>query len=135
MAANWEKDCILYEDRVEQKFSRPLEGAKMMKTKRTTDRRNQIKVMLELYKLENQGDRHEKTDAYDRLEKKLDPSLLRRYQKLIERKGTGVAVMKNRVCSGCKMVYPETHEMLRYRNFIHSCEYCGRFLVVTDKSA
>ena len=46
-----------------------------------------------------------------------------------------LAVMKNRVCSGCKMVYPESHEMLKYRNFVHSCEYCGRFLVVTDKSA
>jgi len=104
------------------------------KTKKRT--RNQIKLMLDLYRLENNGDGNGKTEAaYRRLEKSLDPALMRRYQKLKDRMGSGVAVMKNRVCSGCKMVYPESHEMLKYRNFVHSCEYCGRFLVVTDKSA
>ena len=108
----------------------------MKKKKQTKNRRNHIKLVLELYKLENNGQSKRKAaETYRKLEKKLDPALLRRYEKLKERKGTGVAVMKNRVCSGCKMVYPETHEMLKYRNFVHSCEYCGRFLVVTDKSA
>lgn len=106
-----------------------------MKKKQKTRSRNHIKLMLELHKLENNGQKRGKKDAYKRLEKRLDPALLRRYHKLKERMGTGVAVMQNRVCSGCKMVYPETHEMLKYRNFVHSCEYCGRFLVVTDKSA
>ena len=108
----------------------------MKKRKPTAKKkRDQIKLMLELHKLENNGDGGDKSKAFHRLEKKMDPALLRRYQKLRERKGTGVAIMKNRVCSGCKMVYPESHEMLKYRNFVHSCEYCGRFLVVTDKSA
>jgi predicted nucleic acid-binding Zn-ribbon protein len=106
------------------------------KKNRTKNRRDQIKLMLELHRLENNGQQKKKAEeAYRRLEKKLDPALLRRYHKLRARKGSGVAVMKNRVCSGCKMVYPESHEMLKYRNFVHSCEYCGRFLVVTDKSA
>ena len=107
----------------------------MKKRKPTTKKRDQIKLMLELHKLENNGHGADKSKAFQRLQKRLDPALLRRYQKLRERKGTGVAIMKNRVCSGCKMVYPESHEMLKYRNFVHSCEYCGRFLVVTDKSA
>ncbi|UCD56751.1 MAG: hypothetical protein JSV16_13120 [Candidatus Hydrogenedentota bacterium] len=97
--------------------------------------RDQVKLLLKLHKLESNGDGIDKTKAFQRLEKSLDPGLLRRYQKLRARKGTAVAVLKDGVCSGCKMVYPESHEMLRYRNFVHSCEYCGRLLVVTDKSA
>lgn len=96
---------------------------------------NQIKLLLKLHKLENNGDGTDQTAALKRLEKKLDPSVLRRYHRLRERKGTGVAVLIDHICSECKMVYPESHEMLKYKNFVHSCEYCGRFLVVTDKSA
>ncbi len=98
----------------------------------------QIRLLLRLHKLENNGDGRsakERKAAFQRLEKKLDPSVLRRYHRLKDRKGTGVAVMKDRICSECKMIYPETHEILKYRNFVHSCEYCGRLLVVTDKSA
>lgn len=94
-----------------------------------------IKLLLKLHKLENEGDGAEQAEALKRLEKRLDPAVLRRYRRLKERKGTGVAILQNRVCSECKMVYPESHEMLKYRNFVHSCEYCGRLLIVTDKSA
>ena len=96
---------------------------------------DQIKLLLKLHKLENNGNGTDFDEALKKLEKRLDPSVLRRYRRLRDRKGTGVAVLRDRVCSECKMVYPETHEMLRYKNFVHSCEYCGRFLVVTDKSA
>ncbi len=96
---------------------------------------NQIKLLLKLHKLENNGNGTDFDEALKKLEKRLDPSVLRRYRRLRDRKGTGVAVLRDGVCSECKMVYPETHEMLRYKNFVHSCEYCGRFLVVTDKSA
>ena len=96
---------------------------------------DQIKLLLKLHKLENNGNGTNFDEALKKLEKRLDPSVLRRYRRLRDRKGTGVAVLEDRICSECKMVYPETHEMLRYKNFVHSCEYCGRFLVVTDKSA
>ena len=95
---------------------------------------SQVKLLLRLHKLENNGDGTGTAEALEKLQKRLDPSILRRYQKLKERKGTGLAVLENGICSECKMVYPESHEMLRYRNFVHSCEYCGRILVVTDKS-
>lgn len=109
---------------------------KSKKTKKKTDQRaSQVKLLLKLHKIENDGDLDENTTALKRLEKKLDPSVLRRYRRLRERKGTGVAVLKNRVCSECKMVYPESHEMLKHKNFVYSCEYCGRLLIVTDKSA
>ena len=96
---------------------------------------DQVKLLLRLHKLENNGGRVDKNKAFHRLKKGLDPSLLKRYHKLKERKGTGVAVLRNGVCSGCKMIYPESHEMLRYNNIVLDCEYCGRLLVVTDKSA
>ncbi|MBI4832766.1 MAG: hypothetical protein HY801_14690 [Candidatus Lindowbacteria bacterium] len=106
-----------------------------MKAKEQMKPNDQVKLLLRLYRLERNGDGADKAQALRRLEKRLDSSLLKRYQRLREKKGTGVAVLKNRICSGCKMVYPESHEVLRYRNFIHSCEYCGRLLVVTEKSA
>jgi predicted nucleic acid-binding Zn-ribbon protein len=96
---------------------------------------DQIKLLLKLHKLESNGNGTDFDAALKKLEKRLDPSVLRRYRRLRDRKGTGVAVLEDRICSECKMVYPETHEMLKYKNFVHSCEYCGRFLVVTDKSA
>ena len=105
-----------------------------MKTTKTQTG-NQIKLLLKLHKLENNGDGTDQAAALKRLGKKLDPSVLRRYLRLRERKGTGVAVLIDCVCSECKMVYPESHEVLKYKNFVHSCEYCGRFLVVIDKSA
>ncbi|RJP75030.1 MAG: hypothetical protein C4532_01200 [Candidatus Abyssobacteria bacterium SURF_17] len=95
----------------------------------------QVKLLLKLHELESDGNGTDKSKAFRRIERNLDPSILRQYQKLKQRKGTGVAVLKDHVCSGCKMVYPESHEMLRYKNFVHSCEYCGRLLVVTEKSA
>jgi predicted nucleic acid-binding Zn-ribbon protein len=94
-----------------------------------------IKLLLRLHKLENKEAASDQATALKRIEKKLDPSVLRRYRRLKERKGTGVAVLEGRRCSECQMIYPESHDVLKYRNFVYSCEYCGRLLVVTDKSA
>ena len=93
-----------------------------------------------LYDVADKASRYAALDAlYSELVEELgqetDPSLLKRYHKVKERRGTGVAVLKNGTCSGCKMIYPESHGMLRYKNIIQDCEYCGRLLVVTDKSA
>lgn len=95
----------------------------------------QVKLLLKLHKIDTNGDGTNKAKAVHEISKRLDPSLLKRYHKLKERKGTAVAVLEKGACSGCNMVYPETHEILRYRNFIHSCEFCGRFLVVDGKAA
>ena len=95
----------------------------------------QVKLLLELNKLETNGNGFDKTNAFQRLAKHLDPSLLKLFHRLRERKGTGTAILKNGVCSACMLVYPESHEMLRYRNTIHFCEYCGRLLVVAENVA
>jgi predicted nucleic acid-binding Zn-ribbon protein len=95
---------------------------------------SQLRILLKLHRLEQNGNGVGKLKTFQDLEKGLDPTLLKRYTKLKERKGNAVAVLENGVCSGCQMVYPESHEMLRYKNFIRTCEYCGRLLVVTEKS-
>jgi predicted nucleic acid-binding Zn-ribbon protein len=96
---------------------------------------SQIKLLLELHELETNRNGFEKTAAFQELEKKLDPSLFRLYQKLKERRGTGTAILRDGMCSGCMLMYPESHEMLRYKNTVHFCEYCGRLLVVTEQAA
>ena len=88
---------------------------------------DQIKLLLELYKLDAEGNGAEA--AAKKIEEKLDPSLLDRYLKLKERKGTAVAILKDNICSGCNMTYPETHSAIIHDDFLHSCEFCGRFLV------
>ena len=95
----------------------------------------QVKLLLELNALESKGNGFDSTPAYRKLEQKLEPSLMKLYKKLRKRNGTGTAVLKNGICSACMLVYPETHEMFRHMNTIHSCEYCGRLLVVTERAA
>ena len=95
----------------------------------------QVKLMLKLHKWESNGQSTDNAEAFQKIATNLDPSLLKRYLKLKERKGTGIAVLKKSTCSACKMIYPEIHEVLRYGNFIHTCEFCGRLLVVNGNVA
>jgi predicted nucleic acid-binding Zn-ribbon protein len=95
----------------------------------------QIELLLKLHELEMHGETMQRDQELENVERRLDPALLRRYLKLKKKKGTGVAVLKNGICSGCNMVYPETHEIMRYRNCVHNCEFCGRLLVVNGKAA
>lgn len=99
------------------------------------NKNSQVKILLKLHRLEKNGNGVGKVKTFKNLERSLDPALLKRYQRLKERKGNAVAVLENGVCSGCQMVYPESHEMFKYPNFIRTCEYCGRLLVVTEKSS
>ncbi|GAB4331177.1 MAG: hypothetical protein Kow0099_02340 [Candidatus Abyssubacteria bacterium] len=95
---------------------------------------DQVALLLKLHKLEQEGNGIENSHAFQRLARELDPSVLNRFRKIRERKGKGIAVLEDGVCSECNMLYPESHDVLRYKNFVHNCEYCGRLLVVTDKS-
>lgn len=95
----------------------------------------QVKLMLELHKLETNGNGMDRTRAFRKLEQSLDPGLLKLYCKLRERKGRGTAVLKDGACSECMIIYPETHEILRYKNSVRFCEFCGRLLVIADEAA
>jgi predicted nucleic acid-binding Zn-ribbon protein len=94
----------------------------------------QVKLLLELHKLETNGGISRDGKIFRKIEEGLDQSLLKRYLKLRDRKGTGTAVLNEGMCSACRMVYPETHRILLYRNSIHTCEFCGRLLVVNGKA-
>ena len=94
----------------------------------------QVKLLKKLHKLERNGEGANKSAILKEIEGGLDPSLLKRYLKLRERKGTGIATLKNRICTECNMAYTESHEILRYENFIHTCEYCGRLLIINSKT-
>jgi predicted nucleic acid-binding Zn-ribbon protein len=103
---------------------------------RTMEESNrQVRLLLELYKLQAISDDTDKAEACRKIEESLDPLLLGRYRNLKKRKGNAVAVLKNCTCSECMIMYPETHEILRHKNSVHSCEFCGRLLLVTSSSA
>lgn len=93
---------------------------------------NQVRLLLELHKLETNGNGVDKAEAYRRIADTLDPSLLKRYLRIRRKRDVGIAVLENCTCSGCRLMYPETHEFLRHKNFIRECEFCGRLLVVTN---
>lgn len=95
----------------------------------------QVKLLLELHRLETKGNGANGAQTARRLENNLDPSLLQSYRKARQRKGTGIAVLQNGACSGCHIMYPQSHEMFRHENCVHRCEYCGRLLLVTDGAA
>jgi predicted nucleic acid-binding Zn-ribbon protein len=96
---------------------------------------DQVKLLLRLHKAETDGNGSHRGRTVEEVFSNLDPSLVKRYLKLKRRKGTGVAILRDGVCSGCNMSYPDTHEMLRYENFVHSCEFCSRLLVVNGSTA
>lgn len=83
-----------------------------------------------MHALQSDPNGDEKDEACQRIEQKLDPSLLNRYRSLKRRKGTAIAVLRDCLCSECMIMYPATHEMLRIKGSIQSCEYCGRLLIV-----
>jgi predicted nucleic acid-binding Zn-ribbon protein len=89
----------------------------------------QIKLLKKLYELETSG-KTTNAAAIKKTEQSLNPRLLKRYLQLKERKGTAVALLRNGVCSGCNIAYPDTHEMFRQEEVIHICEFCGRFLLL-----
>ncbi|RJP26287.1 MAG: hypothetical protein C4520_00820 [Candidatus Abyssobacteria bacterium SURF_5] len=94
----------------------------------------QIRLLLKLYELETDGEAIDRAAVLEEIRENLDPSIFRRYLKVKERKGSGVAILRDGMCSGCNMIYPDTHEVFRHDGFIHTCEFCGRFLIL-DKDA
>jgi predicted nucleic acid-binding Zn-ribbon protein len=94
------------------------------------EERSQVGFLLELHKLQNNSGHIDNNEACRGIEENLEPSLLRRYRKLKERKGSGVAILEDCTCSECMIIYPTTHEFLRAKDSVHICEFCSRLLVV-----
>ena len=96
---------------------------------------NQVELLLKLYRLETADNGEYPGDELKAFEEKLDPSLLKYYRRIKQRRGSGVAVLRNRTCSKCQMVYPEAHPVVQCSHIVHKCEYCGRLLVAGESSA
>ena len=94
-----------------------------------------VELMLRLHDLEIGGSDADIEEILRRMEKRIDPSLLKFYRKLKKRKKIGVAILQDGICSECRMIYPNTHDMLRHTNSLQTCEFCGRILVVTETTA
>jgi CheY-like chemotaxis protein len=85
-----------------------------------------------MFMLESDGNGSYTCDEVERIKEQMDPALLKYYLRVKERRGTGVAILSNRTCNRCRMVYPEAHPIVRSSGFVHKCEYCGRLLVSLD---
>ena len=84
---------------------------------------------------------HEEEKKLDNLKakasKKIEPSLLLSYEKLVQRQRNGLAVVKvsRGACGGCFNVVPAQRQAeIREKKKIILCEYCGRILadVITE---
>ena len=63
--------------------------------------------------------------------KKVEPSLLLSYEKLVERQRNGLAIVKvsRGACGGCFNVVPAQRQAeIKEKKKIILCEYCGRIL-------
>ncbi len=70
-----------------------------------------------------------KKDKILALENKIDENLLNKYNIIRKNKGTGIAEVKDRVCSGCNMLLPTVLvDRLNNQKEIIYCESCGRIL-------
>lgn len=62
-------------------------------------------------------------------EELVDEDILNEYNKLMETKGTALALVKNQTCTGCNMMLPSMIiDKLREGNEMISCDSCGRIL-------
>lgn len=95
---------------------------------------DQVELLLELHRLESAANGACGGEDFLKVEEKLERSLLKDYRKIRQRRRGGIALLQKRTCSGCRMVYPEAHPIVQYRDLVHKCEYCGRLLVAPKTS-
>lgn len=63
------------------------------------------------------------------LESKIDVNLLNKYNMIRKNKGTGIAGVKDTICSGCNMLIPTVLiDRLNNQKELIYCECCGRIL-------
>jgi predicted nucleic acid-binding Zn-ribbon protein len=86
------------------------------------------KVEAEVKELEEELAGHER--GRDAMLEKLPPALVKKYQRIAERKGAGVAVVTGETCGGCsRQVRPQLVLQLYKGEVIETCEQCQRILV------
>lgn len=83
------------------------------------------------FKLVNHS--QELMQAREKLLNKLDPALLSRYERLMEKYGRAVVPVVHGVCYGCFILLPTAEAYQKDKNEkVSNCSNCGRFLYWID---
>ena len=114
-----------------------IEGVKeeIKATKKIFKEKNQIlkskKSDLDVLSNESQEEEKKLNSLKTKASKKIEPSLLLSYEKLVERQRNGLAVVRvsRSACGGCfNIVPPQRQAEVKEKRKIILCEYCGRIL-------
>ena len=104
------------------------------KTQTLKTKNSDLDVLFE----ESKGEEKKLETLKNKASKKIEPSLLLSYEKLVERQRNGLAVVKvsRNACGGCfNIVPPQRQAEIKEKRKIILCEYCGRILadVITEE--
>ena len=114
-----------------------IEGVKeeIKATKKIIKEKTQMlkskKSDLDVLSSESQEEEKKLNSLKTKASKKIDPSLLLSYEKLVERQRNGLAVVRvsRSACGGCfNIVPPQRQAEVKEKKKIILCEYCGRIL-------
>ena len=86
---------------------------------------------LDVLSSESQEEEKKLNSLKTKASKKIEPSLLLSYEKLVERQRNGLAVVRvsRSACGGCfNIVPPQRQAEVKEKKKIILCEYCGRIL-------
>ena len=86
---------------------------------------------LDVLSNESQEEEKKLNSLKSKASKKIEPSLLLSYEKLVERQRNGLAVVRvsRSACGGCfNIVPPQRQAEVKEKKKIILCEYCGRIL-------
>ena len=89
------------------------------------------KADLDVLSNESQEEEKKLDNLKAKASKKIEPSLLLSYEKLVQRQRNGLAVVKvsRGACGGCFNVVPAQRQAeIKEKRKINLCEYCGRIL-------
>ena len=114
-----------------------IEGVKeeIKATKKIIKEKTQMlkskKSDLDVLSSESQEEEKKLNSLKPKASKKIEPSLLLSYEKLVERQRNGLAVVRvsRSACGGCfNIVPPQRQAEVKEKKKIILCEYCGRIL-------
>ncbi len=114
-----------------------IEGVKeeIKATKKIIKEKTQMlkskKSDLDVLSSESQEEEKKLNSLKTKASKKIEPSLLLSYEKLVERQRNGLAVVRvsRSACGGCfNVVPPQRQAEVKEKKKIILCEYCGRIL-------
>ncbi|WP_353096062.1 C4-type zinc ribbon domain-containing protein [Tissierella praeacuta] len=93
------------------------------------DKSNKLKGQYKITREDLESKIHLEEKEISTLENKIDLSLLNKYNTIRKSKKTGIAEVKDSICSGCNMLIPiALMDKLNSQSEIIRCENCGRIL-------